>query len=287
MQCISPINIRDPADPKHRISVPCGKCYACLSNKRTSWTYRLMQEQKHSITSKFITLTYDDVNVPLSPSGEMVLSKEDVQLWLKRFRKRISPYKIRYFYVGEYGGKFRRPHYHLLLFDYPLDSRDLFSDIGVTWTKGNFYVGSVSQASIHYVAKYVIARMDKDKYSVPPFMRCSNKPGIGYQWLTDEMTRFARREYGCVVPMPAGYRCAMPRYYRDKIYTNDAEKDIVRRKNLSMSREIMKQAYESDKAYMDAFAASGMDVPAYSTSVVKDQIRKGKKVLKDLNNELD
>lgn len=284
MQCISPINIRDPSDPKHRISVPCGRCYACLSNKRTSWTYRLLQETKHSMTSKFITLTYDDANVPLNEMGEMVLSKTDVQLFMKRFRKKIEPFKVRYFYVGEYGGKFRRPHYHLLLFNYPLNHRDLFADLCGAWSKGNVFVGEVTQASIHYVAKYVIARMDKDKYVVPPFMRCSNKPGIGSQWLTPAMKAFAAREYGVVVPMPAGYKCAMPRYYRDKIYTTQAEKDIVRMKNLQKSDEMLKQAYEADKSYMDAF---GGDHSAYTTSVIRDQIRKGNKLLKDLNNDFE
>lgn len=44
------------------------------------------------------------------------LRKQDLQLFLKRLRKYLPDYEIRYFACGEYGPDKFRPHYHLLLY---------------------------------------------------------------------------------------------------------------------------------------------------------------------------
>lgn len=54
----------------------------------------------------FITLTYDDEHLPLG----MSLVPKDLQDFLKRFRSRIAPIKVRYYGVGEYGDQTQRPH---------------------------------------------------------------------------------------------------------------------------------------------------------------------------------
>lgn len=92
--------------------VPCGWCVNCRQNKRQSWVYRLQAEAKEYPLSLFVTLTYDDEHLPIERIGSdlfqtnvAVVSKRDVQLFMKRLRKKYEDYKMRYFVTSEYGAK--------------------------------------------------------------------------------------------------------------------------------------------------------------------------------------
>lgn len=77
MQCYRMITL------KTGLVVPCGKCPACLANQRQEWVFRLKQEYLASNFAIFVTLTYNDENVPLDFS----VNKKDVQDFHKRLRK--------------------------------------------------------------------------------------------------------------------------------------------------------------------------------------------------------
>lgn len=69
--------------------------------------------------SKYMSIIRNKQKLSKNLSGIAVLSKRDVQLFLKRLRKYVyknTRERLRYFIVGEYGPKTYRPHYHLLLF---------------------------------------------------------------------------------------------------------------------------------------------------------------------------
>lgn len=97
----------------------------------------------------------------------MSLNKRDVQLFLKRLRKSHkdpnSP--IKYYAVGEYGGRSRRPHYHIIAF-----STDI-SKVQPAWGLGNVHYGTVNGASIGYTLKYIT----KPK-TVPKHMNDDREP---------------------------------------------------------------------------------------------------------------
>lgn len=199
--------------------VPCGKCTACLSQKRQAWSFRLQQEMKHSSSAYFITLTYDDDHVP-----ERV-NKEDVQKFLKRFRKSIHPFRVRYFAVSEYGEKHGRPHYHLLLFNYPGSVDMLRQELKDTWKlcapeqfDMDGSVGTVTPASISYVCKYCLANIISDNPDDKCFMLCSRRPGIGLQFLTSAMSRYLRDHVGEMVKEEGGVSLNLPRYY-ERVYS--------------------------------------------------------------------
>lgn len=141
----------------------------------------------------FVTLTYDDANLPADRS----LCPRDLQLYLKRLRKAVSPSRFRFYAVGEYGDQTNRPHYHVGFFGYPgCDNGrsvyrlgrgnccywcDLVRD---TWGKGNIDVGELVPDSAQYLAGYVTKKMtSKDDPRLmgrhPEFARQSNRPGIG------------------------------------------------------------------------------------------------------------
>lgn len=154
-----------------RVFVPCGRCPACLSRRRSAWSFRLREEVKVSDSCYFLTLTYNDEHLPyrrIEGSDELVpcVEKSDVQLFLKRLRKHIEPYKIRYFVVSEYECTLR-PHYHMLLFNFPpLLKNKLDEYISDAWRLGFVRVDPVTEGRINYVTSYCL-----DSSTLPKFLK--------------------------------------------------------------------------------------------------------------------
>lgn len=184
-----------------------------------------MQEEKVATSSHFITLTYDTKYVPISANGYMELCKRDLQLFFKRLRKISegnSTIPIKYYAVGEYGGKTKRPHYHIILFNAELDN------IQPAWSRGHIYYGKVSGASVGYTLKYM---MKHKKNRNPPglqpeFAIMSKGLGVAYlesmaNWHAEHITE----RMFCT--LEGGQKIAMPRYYKDKLYF-DLERAAVR-----------------------------------------------------------
>lgn len=212
MRCISPILVRANG---RRDFVPCGKCNFCLQTKRADWSFRLSQELKVSSAAHFLTITYSDELVPRSDEGLQQVRKSDLQLFLKRLRK-ASGDRLRYYACAEYGTKTFRPHYHMILFN---ASSKLINNVQSIWKAGHIHVGSVTEASINYVTKYVINRVNDDVYAgrEPPFSIMSKRPGIGSNyvqthagWHKDDMRNYTQVK---------GEKRRLPRYLKDKIFT--------------------------------------------------------------------
>lgn len=159
MDCIAPKliwphrSIDVETDDDKPVSVRCGKCLPCLMSKRNDWCFRLEQEFKWSKKgAMFLTLTYDQKHLP----SDLSVSKRDLQLFMKRLRKRDKSNSLRYYAVGEYGSKFGRPHYHVLLFG------ACEGDVRLAWVDsksqpiGAVHVGKVTSASVAYVTKYMV-----------------------------------------------------------------------------------------------------------------------------------
>lgn len=166
------------------IPVPCGKCVECLSQYSEIWSFRIMREVKLHKQSCMITLTY--ANAPSSG-----VQKRDFQLFMKSLRKSLEPLKIRFFVSGEYGAKFSRPHYHVIVFGwFPPDVTYFFSrnghavyksdKVAKLWKRGYISVEDVTLESAKYCAKY-LQKLQKLPVGLnPPFTLMSNRPGIGF-----------------------------------------------------------------------------------------------------------
>lgn len=148
--CYTPITLKDL-----QIDVPCGKCKKCLARRASGWSFRLMQQDKIARSAYFLTLTYANENVCLTKNKFLSLCKRDVQLFLKRLRKSQfgnstnHAFPIKYYAVGEYGSKTKRPHYHLIIFNANIEL------IQPAWDLGNVYFGTVTGASVGYCLKYM------------------------------------------------------------------------------------------------------------------------------------
>lgn len=157
-RCLSPIWLNSRS-----MYVPCGKCYNCVSSRRNAWTFRLLCECFHHKKSAFLTLTYDNVHLPLTKFGTMTLVVEHLNMFIKDLRN--SKYEFKYYAIGEYGGKHGRPHYHIIIF------YDIDIPFNRFWVFGNVHEGSVKPASIHYVSKFHMYPKDRGNLSssFPPF----------------------------------------------------------------------------------------------------------------------
>lgn len=245
MKCLHPLTLS--LDGRRQF-VPCGKCNYCLEARRAEWSIRLRSELRHSSNAHFITLTYSDDRLPVGDPPPVV--KDDLQKFIKRLRKLQSGYgeeKLRYYAVGEYGSKFGRPHYHVLMFNMRNDVAERITDV---WDKGIVDVGTVTGASIHYVAKYHVNRFGDFGDRAPPFCLMSRKPGIGAGYFEThaEWHMYSDRLYTVI----DGYHRALPRYYKTKIFENRiVEVEIPESERAKYLKEIerLKKFHEDPHAY--------------------------------------
>lgn len=238
-KCITPFYVKQGLTTTDKIPVPCGKCPPCMKRRTSGWSFRLVKEGDVSKSALFVTLTYNTENVPITEKGYMSLSKVDVQKFFKRLRKQTDN-KIKYFIVGEYGTEKMRPHYHAILFNANAEI------IYRAWMKdlkpiGTIYIGTVSEASIGYTLKYMQKPtkipIHKNDDRLKEFQLMSK--GLGKTYLTEKMVKWHKDdlENRMYIPIKDGKKIAMPRYYKDKMYS-ESEKTRIARKMERVGEEL-------------------------------------------------
>lgn len=192
----------DPRD----IQVPCGRCIGCRLDHARQWANRCVLElDHHKGKAIFITLTYNDLHVPISHfdnNGVPVLTlyKKHLQDFLKRLRYYFSDKEVRFFAAGEYGSHTLRPHYHAIIFGLELSDFDDAFVAGTNKYKQSYYgspkldkiwkhgftsLAPVSWQTCAYVARYNVKLYQTDDLLFDsigvarPFIEMSRRPGIG------------------------------------------------------------------------------------------------------------
>ncbi|MEO5355656.1 MAG: hypothetical protein H7835_21005, partial [Magnetococcus sp. XQGC-1] len=89
-----------------------GQCVGCRLERSRQWAIRVMHEASQHEHNCFITLTYNDDNLPANGS----LNYRHFQNFMKRLRKYYVEFTVRFYMCGEYGENFARPHYHACIF---------------------------------------------------------------------------------------------------------------------------------------------------------------------------
>lgn len=187
---------------------PCGGCIGCRLDYSRSWQIRCQHESTMHDENSFVTLTYNDENLPKNQS----LQKKDIVNFIKRLRKELYPKQIRFFGGGEYGNKLDRPHYHLLIFGHQFDDTEVFQGgkyhfkrnfrknndqntiytskkLEKIWGKGFITIGEATFESAGYVARYSIKKITGKLapfhyYGIQPeYAFMSRMPGIGKKWI--------------------------------------------------------------------------------------------------------
>lgn len=263
MECATPFTIRSKSLAEtikfgRTRKVPCGKCPACIDRKRNEWIFRVKQELRNSYNAFFITLTYDNLDLPLNKFGYPTFSKRHIQLFMKKFRFYVSKYDstltVRHFICGEYGSQFGRPHYHGILFNCP----PLFETwrlVQKSWFDSRISVSKCTGARIGYVINYMYGRSDLPDYEVDqtnrPLFLCSKKPGIGFSYCLDaQVVNYHKQHISDCFGRVDGRNYVLPRYYVDKIY-NDNEKTMLRINKQMAVDEMINARFERERVYRE------------------------------------
>lgn len=217
--------------------VPCGQCIGCKLERARQWAVRMVHEQQmHKEDSIFLTLTYNDKNLPANKSLDVKI----LQKFMKKLRKHLTGRKLRFYACGEYGEDNQRPHYHLILFGYFPDDATFVKDEGTgklytspaiekIWNKGYILFSRANYETCAYVARYITKKITgelaKGHYGdrEPEFNTMSRRPGIGFTWL--EQYGDETLQSGTIVSR--GHEAEMPRYYKKKL--KEAHPEIMRK----------------------------------------------------------
>lgn len=169
----------------------------------------------------FVTLTYADDNIRWTDNGPS-LYKPDLQMFWKKLRKK---YKIRYYAVGEYGGKTKRPHYHALIFGL---NHKHYNSIQKAWSLGNVHLGDVNIKTIKYVTKYHVNKNEAPYGVWPEFTTMSLKPAIGASYI-DKMANYHDGNLNRAFYSYYNIKMRLPRYYKQKLYTDEEREELYYR----------------------------------------------------------
>lgn len=226
-------------DIVRELQLPCNQCIGCRLERSRKWAMRCMHEASLYEGNSFVTLTYDDVHLPVR--GQ--LDYPEFQRFMKRLRKKFGA-DVRFYMCGEYGEKDWRPHYHACLFNTTFEDKlylctlpsgaKLYRSATLErlWPYGISSVGDVTFESAAYVARYCVQKVTghnaKAHYArvhsvshgapyhfqlVPEFNQMSRRPGIGKPWLEKYKADVFPHDYIVI----NGTKCGVPRYY-DKMY---------------------------------------------------------------------
>jgi hypothetical protein len=244
--------------------VPCGKCLPCQKKRRSEWSLRLEHEYLFSDSAFFITLTYNDVHIPRTKEGYQTLHKKHLQDYIKRLRNDHVKYvsktlniskkevkhrakPLRYYAVGEYGSKTRRPHYHLILFNMDIGN---IAPLQNQWKKGFTDVGTVTASSINYVTKYMFKQFNrKTDKRTPPFsiMSKGRKKSpygiIGHAYLDNYGTHHIETESLEVRDMNGRVR-RLPKAYLHRLFINKEDRIELSRKSYEQHLDKKMKAFE-------------------------------------------
>lgn len=285
------------------IMIPCGGCKECRLAKSRQWADRMMLELDHSKTAVFVTLTYDPEHIHVSMFDDndepiFTLDKRDVQLFLKRLRKRFEPRELRFYLSGEYGDSTGRPHFHAIIYglslsDFP-DARPLFRNkfnqwiytsefFTSIWGLGLCSIANVSWQTCAYVARYTLKKLTgamSDIYALrqqlPPFALMSRKPGIaGYYPLEhpdcfDKSYLYTRDDYG-VSPRTKMF---LPSYIFDKLSLINPElyAKIKAERRLSAKLSMDNQLADTDLGFVEYLEFKDYEFDVRARKLPRDKI---------------
>lgn len=249
----------------HIFELGCGRCVGCKMDTKFAWAVRLMHESKFYDCNWFGTFTYDDAKLkqPLDPS----LNYHDWQLFMRRLRRDIGGDRkdgegrkpLRFFCSGEYGGRFKRPHFHAILFNLRLrdavkmaNGRSVSEALDGVWSNGNVVLDSVTPATVAYVAGYTQKKVNGRGSDLlyedivnpltgelfkrrKEFVKMSLKPGIGSAFFDQYGSDLFPHDFAIV----EGKRNKVPRYYLKRLEKSAAPEllEDIKRKRMDRARE--------------------------------------------------
>jgi len=272
--------------------VPGGQCMACRIRLSRDWAVRAMHETEKFNHNIFATITYSDENLPHG----YTLHRDDIKKFHKRLRK--SRPAMRMLYCGEYGDETDRPHYHGLYFNLKFDDQEHMATkdgknvyrsqtLDDIWGLGHInYYDEITPQSAQYVAGYTkkkTGKLEQEAYQwidpetgqifdrTPEFKGQSNRPGIGYDWITKWLFDVYEKDQ----IIHDGKPMTPPRYY-DKVCEKQAPQLWAKVRHRRAER--MRQ---EEKRHREEANADRSKVPYKGSArhgMASDKILKSKKI---------
>lgn len=245
--------------PKHYskefapFQIPCRKCLSCRLEAARETAVRCVHEAQMYEKNSFITLTYSDENLKSSKLDYKHYQKfikdlrnhlfqdllnslfpkqhqsDQRKLWNKFSKERrnelYESIKISALVAGEYGDKTKRPHWHILVFNWrPSDTIYKYQNergdkvftsntLDTLWKNGLAEIGTITFQSAGYVARYASKKLIHGKdgeHEYEPISKRSTKNAIGKKWIQKFYNDVFN--YGYVVLLD-GTKCGIPKYY--------------------------------------------------------------------------
>lgn len=218
--------------PDYYIQVPCGRCPDCLKRQRSEITFRLKQELLSYPVGQFehvfVTLTFDEPSIQKYKSDYRVC----VRRFIDNVRKKYG-FQPRFWFLSELGEKKHRFHFHGLLFGFPkgvlkwlydpVKHKYYTEDLKPRWHYGWSFFGQCDFSSCGYITKYMTKQQFSPDYDYKPVKILSK--GLGrdnVDHVRDMVKRFDDQQVpNLMYDDGSKYRYIIPRYFREKIYTED------------------------------------------------------------------
>lgn len=213
------------------IPAKCGKCAECRKEKANMWRVRLSEELRHNF-GYFMTLTFsndgfkdlcENLGLPLN-SNENTVATIGIRRFLERVRKHTGK-SIKHWFVTELGEEKDRLHLHGVLFN-----QKAVEYCRKYWKYGHVFVGSYcNERTINYITKYMLKYDVKHKHYTQIVLASK---GIGNQYFErldaqiERENALTRKGYVPVYRFRNRTKMAMPKYYKDKLFTDEEREQI-------------------------------------------------------------
>lgn len=255
--------------------LPCGKCAECLLERARDWSVRCTHEASQHAANAFITLTYSDQELP--PDGK--LNYLHFQLFMKRLRKHCGK-EISFFMCGEYGEQTQRPHYHACIFGHDFDDKKevrknahgdvIWNSEKLTelWGHGLTELGSVTQKSAGYVARYVLKKQDPN--ALQGFQKMSTKHAIGKSFIEKWWRDIFVYARGSVI-LDDGTKTKIPRYYEKWFKKNFPQEWLryVTEVKIENTQRLTKKAEAEHAVFLQEVEKRGLSGFSYKSPLAR------------------
>lgn len=234
-----------PEDKRQiEISIGCGWCEECRKKLANEWRIRLYEEYKENNKAEFVTLSFSpeaidklereifETKYKEIEGNEInvnILASYAIRRYTERWRKKYKKAQ-RHWFITELGHKnSERIHLHGLVWNTTNTNKEEFKkDIEEKWQYGNVYIGDyVNEKTINYITKY-ITKLDNYHKGYKQKIIASKKIGHNYIYSEEAKLRntYKKEQTNTTYRTHNGYIIELPRYYKEKMYTEDQRREI-------------------------------------------------------------
>lgn len=239
-----------PDERMRFIKVSCGNCIECRKEKAREWIVRLTEDIKKYKNGHMVTLTFSNESIKKIMEYEKTFTDKDgdkykatigelegynldneiatvgVRLFMERWRKKYKK-SLRHWLVTELGHNgTKNIHLHGIVWtDESIEEIEKIWAYGYIWS-GYYIHGKrirtyVNGKTINYSVKY-INKLNKEHRYYKPIILTS--PGIGSNYIGTYNSRnneYKGNKTDETYTTRTGHRIKLPKYYRDKLYTEE------------------------------------------------------------------